>query len=116
MSSSRINNGRKFIAWLTLFTFVAMPLSLVAQTQIKYHNNRYSPADDVKVGRQAAQEAEQQFPLLQDETVGSYVERVGQRLVARSLRSFNIPNSDTISRSSTRATSTRSRYLVAQCT
>ena len=68
MSSSRINTARKFIAWLTLFTFVAMPLSLVAQTQIKYHNNRYSPQDDVKAGRQAAQEAEQQFPLLRDET------------------------------------------------
>ena len=91
MSSSRINTGRKFIAWLTLFTFVAMPLSLVAQTQIKYHSNRYSPADDVKAGRQAAQEAEQQFPLLRDETIGSYIERVGQRLVSAIPSEFQHP-------------------------
>ena len=91
MNSSRISNGRKFIAWLTLLTFVAMPLSLVAQTQIKYHSNRYSPQDDVKVGRQAAQEAEQQFPLLRDETIGSYVERIGQRLVSAIPSEFQHP-------------------------
>src|ERR1041384_7656632 len=78
MSSSQFNTGRKLIAWLTLFTFIAMPLSLVAQTQIKYHSNRYSPQDDLKVGSQAAQEVEQQMPLLRDETIGSYVERVGR--------------------------------------
>src|ERR1043166_8196494 len=91
MSSSRINTGRKLIAWLTLFTFVAMPLSLVAQTQIKYHSNRYSPQDDLKVGRQAAQEVEQQMPLLRDETIGSYVERVGQRLVSAIPTEFQHP-------------------------
>src|SRR6476659_3164892 len=91
MSSSRINTGRRLIAWLTLFTFVAMPLSLVAQTQIKYHSNRYSPQDDLKVGRQAAQEVEQQMPLLRDETIGSYVERVGQRLVAAIPPEFQHP-------------------------
>jgi Zn-dependent protease with chaperone function len=91
MRSSQINNGRKIIAWLTLLTFLAMPLSLVAQTQIKYHSNRYSPQDDVKVGRQAAQEAEQQFPLLRDETIGSYVERVGQRLVSAIPSEFQHP-------------------------
>jgi len=68
-----------------------MPLSLVAQTQIKYHSNRYSPQDDVKVGLQAAQEAEQQFPLLRDETVGGYVERVGQRLASAIPSEFQHP-------------------------
>src|ERR1051325_2896830 len=91
MSSSQLNTGRKLIAWLTLFTFIAMPLSLVAQTQIKYHSNRYSPQDDLKVGRQAAQEVEQQMPLLRDETVGSYVERVGQRLVSAIPTEFQHP-------------------------
>jgi beta-barrel assembly-enhancing protease len=58
-----------------------MPLSVLAQTQIKYHSNKYSIQDDIKLGRQAAQEAEQQFPLLRDEEVRGYVERVGRRLV-----------------------------------
>lgn len=73
---------RPLIAWLTLIAIAAMPLSLAAQTQIKYHSNKFSVQDDVKLGRQAAQEAEQQFPLLNDETTRNYVERVGERLVA----------------------------------
>src|SRR5215813_4923063 len=91
MLSSQVNKGRKFIAWATLFAFLVMPLSLVAQTQIKYHSNKYSPQDDVKVGRQAAQEAERQFPLLRDETVRSYVESVGRRLVAAIPSEFQHP-------------------------
>src|SRR5215218_6438560 len=70
------------IAWLTLVAISVMPFSALAQTQIKYHSNKYSVQDDVKLGRQAAQEAESQFPLLRDESVQSYVENVGRRLVA----------------------------------
>src|SRR5215475_2856403 len=66
------------VALATLIT----PVATFAQTPIKLHGNKYSPADDVKLGRQAAAEAEQQFPLLRDPEVSAYVERVGQRLVA----------------------------------
>src|SRR5688572_24833621 len=69
------------IAWIALVAISVMPLSVIAQTQIKYHSNKYSIQDDVKLGRQAAQEAEGQFPLLRDEQVQDYVERVGRRLV-----------------------------------
>src|SRR5262249_22676797 len=69
------------IAWIALVAISVMPLSALAQTQIKYHSNRYSVQDDVKLGRQAAQEAESQFPLLRDAEVQSYVESVGRRLV-----------------------------------
>src|SRR5215208_5865061 len=70
------------VAWIALIAISMMPFSALAQTQIKYHSNKYSVQDDVKLGRQAAQEAESQFPLLRDETVQSYVEDVGRRLVA----------------------------------
>ncbi len=72
----------KLVAWIVLFAFVAMPMSLAAQTQIKYHSNKYSIQEDVQLGRQAAQQAEQQFPLLNDSAVTGYVEDVGRRLVA----------------------------------
>jgi predicted Zn-dependent protease len=75
-------NKQTLIAWVVLVAMMALPFSIVAQTQIKYHSNKFSIQDDVKLGRQAAQEAEQQFPLLNDETVRGYVERVGERLVA----------------------------------
>lgn len=82
---------RPLIAWITLIAIAAMPLSVAAQTQIKYHSNKFSVQDDVKLGRQAAQEAEQQFPLLNDEQTRSYVERVGERLVAAIPSQFQHP-------------------------
>ena len=85
---------RPLIAWITLFAIAALPLSVAAQTQIKYHSNKFSVQDDVKLGRQAAQEAEQQFPLLNDEQIRGYVERVGERLVAAIPQQFQHPEFD----------------------
>ena len=82
---------RALIAWVALVAISVMPFSALAQTQIKYHSNKFSPQDDVKLGRQAAQEAEGQFPLLRDETVRSYVENVGRRLVASIPSEFQHP-------------------------
>ena len=73
---------QSLIAWVVLVAMSVMPFTALAQTQIKYHSNKYSAQDDVKLGRQAAQEAESQFPLLRDEEVRSYVETVGRRLVS----------------------------------
>jgi len=70
------------IAWLTLVAITVMPLAALAQTPIKYHSNKYSIAQDVQLGRQAAQEVEQQMPLLRDEQVQAYVSRVGERLAS----------------------------------
>jgi predicted Zn-dependent protease len=84
-------NRRALIAWVALVAITAMPFSALAQTQIKYHSNKYSVQDDVKLGRQAAQEAESQFPLLRDETVRSYVENVGRRLVSAIPSEFQHP-------------------------
>jgi predicted Zn-dependent protease len=77
-----------------LIAFAALPLSTAAQTQLKYHSNRFSVQDDVKLGRQAAQEAEQQFPLLNDEQVRGYVESVGRRLVNAIPQEFQHPEFD----------------------
>jgi hypothetical protein len=72
---------RRLVSWLTVFAVFAMPVPVFAQTQIKYHSNKYKPTDDVKVGRQAAAEVEQQMPILNDNEATGYVSRVGQRLV-----------------------------------
>jgi len=79
------------IAWLTLVAISVMPFTALAQTQIKLHSNKYSIQDDIKLGRQAAQEAENQFPLLRDENVRSYVENVGRRLVTGIPSQFQHP-------------------------
>ncbi|HTH03224.1 MAG TPA: M48 family metallopeptidase [Vicinamibacterales bacterium] len=51
-----------------------------AQTKITAPKNKYDPKDDVKLGREAAAEVEQQMPLLRDDNVTSYVSDIGHRL------------------------------------
>jgi predicted Zn-dependent protease len=82
MNRASIRGISKWLACLLAAAIVAMPLAAFAQTKIVYHGNKFKPTDDVKLGRQAAAEAEQQFPLLRDSEVTAYVEKVGQRLVA----------------------------------
>jgi Zn-dependent protease with chaperone function len=53
-----------------------------AQTAITPPKNKYSVEDDVKAGREAAQQVERQMPLLHNDEVQSYVERLGERLAA----------------------------------
>ena len=83
--------GTKWLAGLMTAVIAMMPLSALAQTKISYHSNKFKPEDDVQLGRQAAAEAERQFPLLRDAEVTSYVESVGQRLVASIPPEFQHP-------------------------
>jgi predicted Zn-dependent protease len=53
-----------------------------AQTKITPDKNSYSVADDVKVGQEAAAAAKKQLPMLNDDQVDKFVERVGARLAA----------------------------------
>ncbi len=85
---------KNLIAWLTLVAISVMPLSAIAQTQIKLHSNKYSVQDDVKLGREAARQAEAQFPLLSDNEVQSYVSRVGERLASSIPSQFRHPEFD----------------------
>src|SRR5258708_7499849 len=91
MIRQKYQGANRWLAWVMAMAIVLMPLAAFAQTQISYHSNRYKPTDDVKLGRQAAAEAEQQFPLLRDSEVDAYVERVGQRLVAAIPSEFQHP-------------------------
>lgn len=59
---------------------VATTVSL-AQTKVTAPKNKYSVQDDVKLGREAAAEVSKQMPMLRDERVDGYVDRLGARLV-----------------------------------
>lgn len=61
-----------------LVTFV---VTAAAQTTITPPSNKYSPADDVKLGQDAARQVEQQLPVMRDEQVNGYLSTVGRRLV-----------------------------------
>lgn len=79
---NRVFKRKILIAWITLIAISVMPLAALAQTPIKLHSNKYSIQDDVQLGREAARQAESQFPLLRDNEVQNYVSRVGERLAA----------------------------------
>ena len=53
-----------------------------AQTKITPPPNKYSPADDVKLGQEAVAQVQKEMPMLNDSSVDEYVQGIGQRLVA----------------------------------
>jgi hypothetical protein len=62
-------------------TRLFLALLFAVQTVIPTPDNKYSPAEDVKMGREAADQVERQLPVMRDDEVTSYVEGVGRRLV-----------------------------------
>jgi len=52
----------------------------VAQTQFKPGFNLFSPAQDQEIGRQSAAAAERELPILRDQSIEAYVDRIGERL------------------------------------
>src|ERR1041385_6075358 len=91
MITKPANRFGRLAAWLTVMAVMCMPISVWSQTKISYHSNKYKPSDDVKAGRQAAQEVEQQMPILNDPEATAYVSRVGQRLVNAIPEEFQHP-------------------------
>jgi predicted Zn-dependent protease len=52
-----------------------------AQTPITPPKNGYKPADDVKIGQEAAAQVRQQLPMLNDRATDAMAERIGRRLI-----------------------------------
>ena len=65
---------------MVLLSLLAMPIGILAQTRVIAPKNPYDVNKDVELGRQAAQEVERQLPMLNDQDVQSYVDRIGSRL------------------------------------
>jgi beta-barrel assembly-enhancing protease len=65
-----------------------LTLSSAAQTQITAPKNNYSPADDVKLGLEAAAEVRKELPLLNDQSTEDYVEKIGKTLAGAIPREF----------------------------
>jgi len=49
---------------------------------VKLPKNKYSPEDDVKLGREAAAEVRKQYPIIKDERIARYLTSLGDRLIA----------------------------------
>lgn len=80
-----MNRSAQFVARPVIVMMIA--LSLVAgvaeaQTKVSPGWNMFSAQQDVEIGAQSAQQAEQQLPILNDREVEAYVNRIGQKLAA----------------------------------
>ncbi len=53
----------------------------LAQTVVKLPKNRYTPRQDVELGREAAAEIRKQYPIIENERITRYVSKLGDRLV-----------------------------------
>jgi Zn-dependent protease with chaperone function len=56
--------------------------AVAAQTAVKLPKNKYTPQQDVELGREAAAEVRKQYPIIEDERIAKYLTALGDRLVA----------------------------------
>jgi Zn-dependent protease with chaperone function len=78
-------------AWTVPFAVAALIATAAAQTRIEPPPDSYKPADDVKLGLQAAQQVRQQLPMMRDEEVNGYLTAIGDRLVRAVPEQFQHP-------------------------
>ena len=53
--------------------------------------NKYTPQQDVQIGREAAAEVRKEYPMINDRQIEGYLERLGDRLVEAAPRELNNP-------------------------
>jgi Zn-dependent protease with chaperone function len=69
--------------WFLVPVLVALTVVVgAAQTAVTPPDNKYTPAQDVELGREAAAEARKQLPIMNDREVAALLDRVGRRLVS----------------------------------
>ena len=54
----------------------------LAQTEITLPKNKYTPKQDVELGRKGAAEVRKQYPIIEDRSITRYLTELGDRLVA----------------------------------
>src|SRR4051812_18762359 len=76
---------------LVAASLAAFVVTSAAQTQVTAPKNKYSPADDVKLGQEAAQEVGKEMPVMRDSEVNDYLSSIGRRLAENIPPEFRHP-------------------------
>jgi hypothetical protein len=97
----RISIKRSFLGFILVWSAAVLPAAAVAQkaqtrqtgrpAQIVAPKNKYKPSEDVRLGREAAAEAERMYPVVNDASIQRYIESIGERLVAAIPGEFQHP-------------------------
>ena len=77
--------------WLLSVLFTGVASIAAAQTVITAPKNKYTPAQDVQLGREAAAQADKELPILRDPATTAYLERIGRRLLDAAPAQFQHP-------------------------
>jgi len=64
---------------------------VLAQTQITPPKNKFTPEQDVQLGQEAAAEIRKSYPIITNDAIEGFVDRVGRRLVAAAPPQLNNP-------------------------
>src|SRR5512139_1225730 len=80
MRASIVRQRAAAVAVALAITFASA--SVGAQTRVVASKNNYTPEQDVALGTKGAAEVRSQMPLVRDEDVRAFVERIGRRLEA----------------------------------
>lgn len=75
-----------------VFTLVAT--TVVAQTKVTPPKNKFTVEQDVQIGREASAEVRKEYPIITDDQIEGYLERLGERLVSASPSDLNKPQFD----------------------
>ncbi|MGD9904710.1 MAG: M48 family metallopeptidase [Vicinamibacterales bacterium] len=70
---------------------MSLAVTLTAQTVVKPPNNKYTPEQDVQLGKEAAAEVRREYPIIDDSQITAYLSRAGNRLVEHAPRELNHP-------------------------
>ncbi|MFM8532391.1 MAG: M48 family metalloprotease [Acidimicrobiia bacterium] len=65
--------------------------TVAAQTKVTPPKNKFTPQQDVQIGQEAAAEVRKEYPIITDDQVESYLDRLGDRLVEAAPRELNNP-------------------------
>lgn len=74
---------------VTTALLISLTVALVsAQTEIKAPKNKYTPEQDVKLGKEAAAEVRKEYPVIEDARIAKYLSKLGDRLVVAAPSTF----------------------------
>jgi beta-barrel assembly-enhancing protease len=84
---TRLSRTASFLPALAL----AFVVTADAQTRIPLRENKYTPAQDVQLGQEAAVQVRREYPMLDDGVTERLVDRIGQRLAENIPQEYRQP-------------------------
>jgi Zn-dependent protease with chaperone function len=80
-SPARTSTAFRRLTSLAVIAALCAVIPLDGQTVVKPPKNKYTPEQDVKLGREAAAEVRKEYPVINDPQITAYLTRAGNALV-----------------------------------